>query len=167
MKNNMCLLTVLAAAACGGCIERTMQIRTDPPGAMVWVDDELCGTTPVEVPFTSYGTRRIILQMESRQTRCEKVKLRAPWYCVFPIDFATDVLCPFIIHDDKSFHYAMEPLVRTDTKELEQRASEFAEQSRAMLAEERRKRGVPDPAGAKAEPDAAAPPAVETPPAKN
>ncbi|HUS58154.1 MAG TPA: PEGA domain-containing protein [Planctomycetota bacterium] len=136
---------IFVAALAAGCIQRTMRIETDPPGATVWIDDERCGETPVDVPFTAYGTRRILLQMEDHQARGESAKLIAPWYSIFPIDFFTDVLCPFTFHDVKSFHYEMQPLGPTDMKALEQRANEFAEQAKDMLAEERRKRNVPDP----------------------
>jgi hypothetical protein len=41
------LLTLLAVA---GCVQRRMTIRSNPPGALVYVDDYQIGTTPVSTP---------------------------------------------------------------------------------------------------------------------
>jgi hypothetical protein len=61
-------LRILAAAAVlpfgAGCVERTMLIRTEPPGAEVLVDARRVGRTPVEVPFTYGGTHEILVYRE-------------------------------------------------------------------------------------------------------
>jgi hypothetical protein len=53
-------LLVLAAAS-GGCVDRTLLIRSDPEGSEVYIDDRFVGRTPVEVPFTYGGEQRILL----------------------------------------------------------------------------------------------------------
>jgi hypothetical protein len=54
---------VLFCAALGlsACVERTLFIRTDPPGAEVLLDSKRVGKSPVEVPFTYGGTHEIIV----------------------------------------------------------------------------------------------------------
>jgi len=138
------ILIITAAVLCmtAGCIERTMSIKTDPPGAAVFVDGDARGQTPVEVPFQAYGTREIFLQMTDRATRRELVTLRAPWYGWFPVDFVTDVLWPFTIRDTKTFTFAMEPLAQQDMKELGVRGNAFSEKAKQALADERKKRGM-------------------------
>ena len=44
------------AAACGGCVEREMLIETEPSDAMVYLDGEKMGPSPVSVNFVHYGT---------------------------------------------------------------------------------------------------------------
>src|ERR1051326_773674 len=38
-----------------GCVERTMKIPSRPAGAIVYVNDEEVGKTPVKLSFTWYG----------------------------------------------------------------------------------------------------------------
>ena len=44
-----------------GCVRRRLNVRTNPPGALVYVDNQQIGTTPCSVDFTYYGTREIRL----------------------------------------------------------------------------------------------------------
>ena len=52
--------TVMALASTG-CVERRYTIRSNPPGALVYVNGEEIGTTPVSRSFTYYGDRDITL----------------------------------------------------------------------------------------------------------
>ena len=40
-------------------VRRRITIKTDPPGALVYIDDQEIGVTPVSTSFTYYGTRKI------------------------------------------------------------------------------------------------------------
>jgi len=43
---------------CGsGCVQRRMTVRTNPPGALLYVDDYEIGTTPVSTEFLYYEKR--------------------------------------------------------------------------------------------------------------
>ena len=45
-----------------------MTIRTNPPGALVYVDDYEIGTTPVSTNFTYYGKRKIRIVKDGYET---------------------------------------------------------------------------------------------------
>jgi len=47
---------VLACLPFAGCVERTVSITSDPPGARVWMNDREVGTTPCIVGINDYGT---------------------------------------------------------------------------------------------------------------
>ena len=51
------LLALLLPAS--GCVRRRLNVRTNPPGALVYVDNQQIGTTPCSVDFIYYGTREI------------------------------------------------------------------------------------------------------------
>ena len=51
-----------------GCVQRRMTIRSNPPGALVYVDDYQVGTTPVSTDFVYYGTRKIRLIKDGYDT---------------------------------------------------------------------------------------------------
>jgi hypothetical protein len=112
------VLLLAAAGAAAGCVERTLRIRSEPPGLDVTLNGRPVGTTPVEVPFSWYGTVRL----ETPPTDLDGdgwpevrrhvalVDLPMPWYQWFPFDFFTDNLVPVTIHDE---HEAwVLPLVR-------------------------------------------------------
>ncbi len=89
----------VAAIACSllsGCAaQRSLEVRTDPPGAVVLLDGKEIGTTPLSQPFEHYGVRRITVFKSGFQTHSERVKMKAPWYSRFPLDIVSEVLLPF------------------------------------------------------------------------
>ncbi|MEE9583914.1 MAG: PEGA domain-containing protein [Candidatus Brocadiales bacterium] len=88
-----------------GCVTRTLTIKTNPPGAQVFVDDELIGESPVEMEFTYYGTRKITIEKRDSDGRLayerETVYARVspPYYQRFPLDFVAEVIVPVDIKD--------------------------------------------------------------------
>lgn len=73
--------TLLAAAlALGGCVERTVSITSDPAGALVWLNDEEVGRTPLTVPFTFYGTYDVRLERDGYKPLWTKAEAKAPWW---------------------------------------------------------------------------------------
>ena len=54
-----------AAAGGGGCVERKITIASDPPGALVYLSDDVeVGRTPVTVPFLWYGDYDVRMRLE-------------------------------------------------------------------------------------------------------
>jgi hypothetical protein len=53
-----------AATLLAGCVERTITINSEPQGALVYLNDEEVGRTPVSVPFLYYGTYDVRLEHE-------------------------------------------------------------------------------------------------------
>lgn len=111
-----------------GCVERSITIETDPPGAMVWVNAEEKGMTPVTVPFTWYGTYEFRLELEGYQTLVVKEDVNAPAYQIFPMDLVTDVFVPATIRDRKLFSYALDKQGVTSKEELLKRAQELRDE---------------------------------------
>ncbi|MHC5079610.1 MAG: PEGA domain-containing protein, partial [Planctomycetota bacterium] len=52
-----------------GCVERTIEVRSDPPGAEVYLDRAFRGRTPVRLPFHHYGVREITVRKAGFKTR--------------------------------------------------------------------------------------------------
>ncbi|MFQ5862809.1 MAG: PEGA domain-containing protein [Candidatus Brocadiales bacterium] len=92
---------------------RTLTIRTDPPGAQVFVDDELIGESPVEMEFVHYGVRKIVIEKRDYDGKLvyerETVyaRISPPYYQVFPIDFFTDVVVPIDIKDERVLRFKL------------------------------------------------------------
>jgi len=71
----------------GGCVERQLTINTEPQGALVALNDEEIGTSPVTVSFNWYGDYCVRISKEGYETLDTHRKLKAPWYDHFPFDF--------------------------------------------------------------------------------
>ena len=78
----LCVMSALALGTLllGGCVKRTLLIESDPPGALVYLNDEEVGRTPVTVPFTWYGTYDVRLEMEGYRTLHAEQELEQPWW---------------------------------------------------------------------------------------
>ena len=57
-------LLLLGCLTGAGCVQRMIKITSDPPGALVRLNDEEVGRTPVTVPFTFYGVYDVRLHRE-------------------------------------------------------------------------------------------------------
>ncbi len=114
--------TLLALAA-SGCVERRLIIRTNPPGAAVFVDDnEIPGLTPVAISPIYYGYRKIRLIKDGYETLTLIQSVPAPWYEVPPLDFFSENLIPGKIRDQRTFDYQLYPQAVVPKDELLGRA---------------------------------------------
>jgi hypothetical protein len=118
------LLATLLLGACAA--ERKLIITSDPPGALVRLDDTIVGSTPYEVAFDAYGTRRVTLYKQGYRTASRLVPIDSPWYATFPIDVISEVLIPIGWKDIRRVDIAMEqdagPVTRPDLAAVLQRA---------------------------------------------
>jgi hypothetical protein len=123
-----------AVLALGGCVERKLVIQSDPPGAIVSLEDEeLPGRTPVEVPFEWDGVRRVKLQREGHHVLEATADVEARWYDWFPLDVVAQFLWPGTIEDVRTFDYRLEPYADWRALDPEQRRAVEA-QARERMA---------------------------------
>ena len=94
--------------ACAGCVHRELTIRTDPPGALVYVNDQLKGESPVSYDFTWYGHYRLTLRKEGYARVDDRRMLRAPVYLWIPLDLVMELL-PMTITDRRHWNYTLTP----------------------------------------------------------
>ncbi len=100
-----------------GCVERWLQIRSDPSGARVFLDGNEVGRTPVQVPFIHYGTHEVLLYVEpgdeAYRIDSRTVILKAPWYEWFPLDFIVENLLPATFVDTQRVNFTI-PMFQPD-----------------------------------------------------
>lgn len=110
--------------AASGCVQRRMTIRSNPPGALVYVDDYQIGTTPVSTDFIYYGTRKIRLVKDGFETLTVRQPFPMPWYEIFPLDFVTENVWPGEIRDERVVDLAMMPASSTPPEQMVARAEQ-------------------------------------------
>ena len=124
-KNVCPTLIVLGLLLCAlntGCVQRRMTVRTNPPGALLYVNDYEIGATPVSLPFTYYGTRKIRLVKDGYETLTVMQPIPAPWYEFFPMDFVSENFVPGQIRDQRTLDFQLRPQVVVPTEQLLSRA---------------------------------------------
>jgi hypothetical protein len=105
-------LVVCLAVACllsSGCVRRRMTIRSFPPGAQVFVDDQEIGTTPCSASFVYYGTRKLTLIKDGYKTETVWQTFNPPWYQYPPLDFVTENLLVQEIRDERVVDVQLQP----------------------------------------------------------
>lgn len=118
------LLGVLAVAICStGCVRRRLTVRTFPPGAQVFVDDQEIGTTPCSASFVYYGTRKLTLIKDGYRTETLYQKINAPWYQIPPLDFVTETLLVRELRDERVIDVQLVPQELVPQAQLLERAN--------------------------------------------
>jgi hypothetical protein len=109
----LCVSVVLAASA-AGCIRRTLEVTSDPPGAQLIVNGQPAGVTPVKMAFRHQGTYRVELRKDGFAPVVTGLRLGYKLYELPPIEPAAELLWPGVIRDGRSAHYRLEPLKPVD-----------------------------------------------------
>jgi hypothetical protein len=92
-----------------GCVERRYTIRTNPPGALVIVNNEEIGPTPVSRSFVYYGDREISLMLDGYQTQKIIQPVDAPLWDNYVTECFTENLIPYTFRDEREFNFQMAP----------------------------------------------------------
>jgi hypothetical protein len=113
------LLLLLPLA--GGCVQRTLQVDSNPPGALVYLNGEETGRTPMRKNFLWYGTYDVQLRKEGYETLSRRTKVWAPWWQWPPFDLFAEM---FPLEDRHEARYTMKPVTAqiTDPQQVLGRA---------------------------------------------
>lgn len=99
------LLTMIAL---GGCVERKIFITSEPPGALVRVNDVEVGVTPVEVKYTWYGAYDVQLEKDGYDDLTTQATTKAPLHAAPGLDVLAG-LWPGTIKDHVLWHFELTP----------------------------------------------------------
>ena len=147
MRTRLILLSLLAVICLDAewavaKVRRRLTITSNPPGAVVFVDDRQIGITPVSTPFTYYGTRKIQLVMEGFETLTVKRTFSAPWYQWPVIDFVSENMVRRELRDERVVDFRMVPQRIVPRDQLLQRAQRLRDRSRQGVLPELPARAV-------------------------
>ncbi|MFO0859794.1 MAG: PEGA domain-containing protein [Phycisphaerales bacterium] len=157
---------VFAAAVATGCAQKVIEITSEPPGALVTLNDVQVGRTPLQTEFTYYGDYDVQVRKDGYEPIRTKQTAWTPIYERPPLDLAT---APIPYQTVIRWHFKLEPTLESSQSKqqfeegLVSRAQSVREQLDAAEAKDAAKQATeakPKPA------DPAPPPAapVETAP---
>ena len=120
---------VLASLILCGCVERTISITSRPSGALVYLNDEEVGRTPLTVPYLFYGVYSVRLELDGHKPLWTKKEAEAPWWEAPGPDLVAEMLPGRKV--EQHWQFDLEPIGKTDLDALVERAREMG----AMVGE--------------------------------
>lgn len=115
------------------CATRRIDISSDPPGAVVYLNDVELGTTPCSADFRFYGEYDVRVEKDGFEPLRTHADASAPIYEYPPLDLAAEA-SPIPITTRVKWHFTLTPaLERTQSAEelekgLIERAKELGQQ---------------------------------------
>ena len=121
---------LFALLPAGGCVRRTLTVKSSPPGALVQLNGVEVGRTPMQSDFTWYGTYDVVLRKEGYETLKTRGKVIAPWWQWVPIDLIAELLP---LHDKRTLSYTMKPYTEAavDPQQMLDRAERLSTELRS------------------------------------
>jgi hypothetical protein len=104
---------VFVAAALTGCVKRNLHIKSNPPGATVFVNEEEVGTTPLDYDFIFYAVHKVEVKKEGYETLTVLQNIKPPIHLWLPLDFFCEII-PYTFWDKKEIAYTLKPRKTTE-----------------------------------------------------
>lgn len=120
MTRSLALCVAALAPLLGGCAQRSISITSTPPGALVYLNDQEVGRTPLDVDFRFYGTYDVRLVLPGHEPLLTSREAAAPWY-EYP---GPDLLAAaFPVRTELAWHFELQPVAEAGDKEAAQAAA--------------------------------------------
>lgn len=120
----------------GGCLERTVTITSEPPGAIVVLNDEEIGRTPVETGFRYFGVYDVRLQHDGYEPLVTEKEAVAPLWEYPGFDLLA-IAAPWRVKTHLEWHFDLEPLPEPGTAEADRAEQELFDRARSLRAASR------------------------------
>lgn len=128
------LVIVPLILLCSGCVERQLTVKTEPSNALVVLNDEEIGVSPVTINFEWYGDYNVKITKKGYQTLQTHRAMKRPVRDRFPFDLFVGALWPRRIVDKYEWTFQLEPYRTPDRKELINSALSLKKEALAELA---------------------------------
>ncbi|MFI4871107.1 MAG: PEGA domain-containing protein [Phycisphaerales bacterium JB058] len=134
MKRGLVLIAITPVL--GGCLERTVTITSEPPGAIVVLNDEEIGRTPVETGFRYFGVYDVRLQREGYEPIVTEKEAVAPIWEYPGLDLLA-IAAPWRVKTHLEWHFDLEPVPEAGTEEAQRAEQELFDRARSLRAASR------------------------------
>ena len=124
-------LVLAMALSAGGCLERTVTITSDPAGALVTLNDQQIGRTPVETGFKYFGVYDVRLELDGYEPIVTEHEAVAPIWEYPGIDLLA-IAAPWRVKTALKWHYDLEPVPQAGAEAAEAEESALIDRARSM-----------------------------------
>jgi hypothetical protein len=126
------VILVLSVLLLTGCVERRLTVVTEPSEAIVWLNDEEIGTTPVTVNFNWYGDYNVRIEKSGYEIVNTHRVLERPMRDRFPLDLFAE-LWPKKYEDTYTWTFELEPYQAIPSADLIEAAAEMQQEANNEL----------------------------------
>jgi hypothetical protein len=119
------LFFVILVLGSTGCVQRRLIVRSYPEGALVTIDKQQIGYSPISVPFTYSGTRDIQLEKDGFKTIKVQERIRPKPYDIFPLSLITNNFWLHELRDERLLEFQLEPREQVGENQLMDRANDL------------------------------------------
>lgn len=123
MKATHVTALVLIALTSVGCVQRMISITSEPAGALVHLNDEEVGRTPLQVPFKFYGTYDVRLEKDGYKPLWTEQATDTPWWEAPGPDLIAEAIPN--VQTTQEWHFEMEQITAVEETDLIQRAKDM------------------------------------------
>lgn len=127
------VVTLAATLLAAGCVERTIRITSEPPGALVFLNDEEVGRTPCEAAFLHYGTYDVRVVKEGYEPYLGPAEAKVLLYDLPGPDLVAELL-PLRLRSRIEWHFDLRPVSDTDEAMID-RARQLRSRMRRTMGE--------------------------------
>ncbi|MEM9296507.1 MAG: PEGA domain-containing protein [Planctomycetota bacterium] len=100
-------LGVWATLTGAGCVQRTITVTSEPPGALVSLNDVEVGRTPVTTDFLFYGVYDVRLTLDGYTPLRTQAEAEAPWWDYPGPDLFAEAVPG--LKSEVAWHFELEP----------------------------------------------------------
>ena len=118
---------------CTGCVERKITIITEPAGAIVSLNDEEIGASPVTVGFEWYGDYSVRITKQGYQTLNTHQDLKRPLRDRAPFDLFDDILSKRT--DEYTWRFKLEPYKQLEKEQMIEDAKKLQKQTAEEMSQ--------------------------------
>ena len=123
------LLALCANALACNSVRRRLTITSDPPGAVVYLNNKEIGKTPIAQNFVHSGTYNIKCFKEGYEMEETYYKAGCPWYLYPGVDFFSENFTPGELRDEQRCHVTLRQKREIPESELYERASQLRDEA--------------------------------------
>lgn len=100
------IVAIPLLSALTGCAQHKLQITSEPAGALVYLNAEEVGRTPMTYDFRHYGDYDVTLRKEGYETLKTHRRVKTPLYNLPPLDLVSEL---FGVKDIHEWHFDLAP----------------------------------------------------------
>ena len=126
-RSIIAIICTVSVIFISGCVQRQITINTEPQGALVELNDEQIGISPVTVDFQWYGDFDIRLSKDGYQTLATHKKLERPLRDKFPLDLFDDIFSTRV--DAYKWDFTLQQYSNPTRQELIEAAEQIKKQA--------------------------------------
>lgn len=106
LNRNLRTLAFCILLLAGGCAQRTLSVTSQPSGALVYLNGQEVGRTPMKYDFMWYGDYDVVLRLDGHETLKTNRKLSAPLLGIPPLDLFGELVGH---KDHRDWHFDLTP----------------------------------------------------------